>query len=493
MNEKNETILLSSASQLAQRIRTKQISSQEVVECHIEQIQKVNPFINAVVKTRFEEARQEAQAADEQIQSGNIEALPPFHGVPCSIKEAFALTGMPNCSGLVARKNFVATHDATAVTRLRQAGAIPLGVTNISELCMWFESNNRVYGRTCNPYDLKRIAGGSSGGEGAIVGAGASPFGLGSDIGGSIRMPAFFNGVFGHKPSGGLVPGTGQFPNGSGVAQRYITTGPLARRAEDLMPLLRILAGPDGQDSGCVGLELGNVEQVDISTLTIFDVEGDGTITVSQDLQDAQQKVVTALERRGAHVKKITINGFRQSMHIWSSMLKSAGGPTFKNLLGQGSDINPWRHLGLMLLGGSPHTLPAIGLAFLEYIDVMFPERIKRFVQVGLELKQELNDLLGPQGIMLYPSYPTPAPRHRFPIFTPHYPVYTAIFNVMELPVTQVPLGLNQAGLPLGVQVVAKHGNDHLTIAVAQLLEAEFGGWVPPALANLPTVTTPPE
>src|SRR5207237_4871758 len=147
---------------------------------------------------------------------------------------------------------------APTVGGLRAAGAIPLGVTNLSELCMWMESNNRVYGRTGNAYDPRRTAGGSSGGEGAIVGAAGAPFGLGSDIGGSIRMPAFFNGVFGHKPTGGLVPNSGQFPMAHGPALRYLTTGPIARHAEDLMPLLRILAGPDGDDAGCVAMELGD-------------------------------------------------------------------------------------------------------------------------------------------------------------------------------------------------------------------------------------------
>ena len=246
----NELLSLS-AVELARRIREKRILSREVVETHIAHIQRVNPDLNAVVRERFDDARREAEAADRRIQAANGDELPPFLGVPCTIKECFALTGMPNSSGLVARKGEIARQDATAVARLRAAGAIPLGVTNVPELCMWMETDNRVYGRTNNPYNVKHIVGGSSGGEGAIIASGASPFGLGSDIGGSIRMPAFFNGVFGHKPSAGLVPGTGQYPIATNQALRYLTTGPLARRAEDLMPLLRVLAGPDGQDGGC--------------------------------------------------------------------------------------------------------------------------------------------------------------------------------------------------------------------------------------------------
>lgn len=228
-----------SAVALARRIRERSVTARAVVDAHIAHLERCNPTLNALVADRFAEARAEADLADEAVRRGA--PLGPLHGVPCTIKEAFALTGMPNTSGLVARKGLRATRDATAVQRLRAAGAIPLGVTNVSELCMWMESDNRVYGRSNNPYDPRRIVGGSSGGEGAVVGAGGAPFGLGSDIGGSIRMPAFFNGVFGHKPSAGLVPGSGQFPMATGAATRYLTTGPLARRAEDLYPLLSVM------------------------------------------------------------------------------------------------------------------------------------------------------------------------------------------------------------------------------------------------------------
>ena len=156
---------------------------------------------------------------------------------------------MPNCAGLVALRDRRAETNAPAVQRLIDAGFIPLGVTNTSEMTMWIESVNRVYGRTRNAYDPHRTAGGSSGGEGAAVGSGGSPVGLGSDIGGSIRVPAFFNGVFGHKPSPGLVPNTGQYPSTAGEAAFMLTIGPLARHAEDLMPVTRIIAGPDGRTS----------------------------------------------------------------------------------------------------------------------------------------------------------------------------------------------------------------------------------------------------
>src|SRR5262245_25147466 len=247
-----------SAVRLAELIRLRKMTSREAVDAHIALAETVNPRLNAIVRTRFDEARREADAADAKTASVPASELPPFHGVPCTIKECFEFTRMPNSAGLLRRKDVVATKDATAVERLRHAGAIPLGVTNVSELCMWMESTNRVYGRSNNPYDPTRIVGGSSGGEGAIVGSGASPFGLGSDIGGSIRGPAFFNGVFGHKPTPGVVPNTGQYPSTEGEAAYMLTLGPLTRHAEDLMPVTKIIAGPDGQDEQCVARELGD-------------------------------------------------------------------------------------------------------------------------------------------------------------------------------------------------------------------------------------------
>ena len=295
-----EDVLLLSASALAARIKGGSLSSLEAVEAHIDKIRSVNGVLNAVVAERFDLAREEARAADALAEGSAPEELAQFHGVPCTVKECFALSGMPHTSGLAARVGIIAEHDATVVARVREAGAIPLGVTNISELCMWLESNNRVYGRTNNPYDASRIVGGSSGGEGAIVGAGASPFGVGSDIGGSIRLPAFFNGVFGHKPSGGLVPGTGQYPIAAEKALTFLTTGPLCRRAEDLWPLLKIMRGPDGVDKGCREIELRDPEGVSFEGLRVLYVAGNGQSRVSKDLRRAQRAAAWALQDRGA-------------------------------------------------------------------------------------------------------------------------------------------------------------------------------------------------
>lgn len=475
-----DPILTLSGTALAKKIRDGELSSATVVETHIRHIQKVNPAINAVVKDRFDRARQEAAAADRKVAEGSPEALPPFHGVPCTIKENHACAGMPNTSGLVARLGVVSDEDATTVARLRRAGAVVLGVTNTSELCMWFESTNRVYGRTNNPYDLARIVGGSSGGEGAIIGAGGSPFGLGSDIGGSIRMPAFFNGVFGHKASGGLIPGSGQWPPAANEARRYLCSGPLARRAEDLWPLIKVLAGPDGVDEECRPMELKNPAHVDLAGLDVLVVEGNGAVRVGQDMKDALRSAAACLDRAGARVVRVEMDNLRYSLEIWSSMLTEAGGPSFGELLGNGTPVAAGWELAKWSLRRSPHTLPAIMLALLENLPKRFPKRTRRILEIANDLKHEMTERIGPRGVMLYPSFPTTAPRHGMPLLKPFQYVYTAILNVMELPVTQVPMGPNSRGMPRGVQVAAVHGNDHLTLAVARALEEQFGGWLPP-------------
>jgi fatty acid amide hydrolase 2 len=476
---RSSPITTRSATSLAASIANGELSSLEVVEAHIERILVVNHRINAVVQTRFDAARQEARAADVLLGDQDAGELPLLHGVPCTIKECFAFAGHQQTSGLVDRIGSRATEDATCVARLRAAGAIPMGLTNLSELCMWLESSNRVYGRTNNPYDTRRIVGGSSGGEGAIIAAGASPFGLGSDIGGSIRLPAFFCGVFGHKPSGGLVPGSGQYPIAHGPALRYLSTGPLCRRAEDLWPLLGILAGPDGIDRGCEEISLGDPARVDLAGLRVLHIPDNGRTPVSDELRRAQERVADHLSSLGARVVSPAIPLLRDSFEIWGSMLHEAGGPTFAELMGNGHTFHAGREFVRWLTRRTPHTLPAIGLAALEGTTDLPRGRAARWVEKGRELRAQLDAELGDDGILLLPPFASTAPRHSEPIRRPFRFVYTAILNTMHTPATAVPLGLGEGGLPLGVQVAAKRGNDHLCIAVAQELEGAFGGWVP--------------
>ncbi|XP_015715717.1 fatty-acid amide hydrolase 2 [Coturnix japonica] len=483
-------LLLLPARELARRLRTRQVKCIEVVEAYIERIREVNPLINAVVKDRFEEALQEARQVDQLLAEGRADdSLDkyPFLGVPFTVKEAFSLHGMPNTSGLVKRCCVISSTDAIVVGRLKQAGAIPLGVTNCSELCMWFESSNRVYGRTSNPYNLQHIAGGSSGGEGSILAAACSVIGVGSDIGGSIRMPAFFNGVFGHKPSTGVVPNDGQFPMAYGVRRSFLCTGPMCRYAGDLEPMLRVMAGPEVH-------KLKLDEDVSLKKIKFFCMDHDGgsmfVYPVEKEILQAQKKVVEHLERDlGVQVQRVSIHKMKYSFQIWSAMMSSQDSDgteaqCFTELLGDhGKPVWPLWELLKWLVGMSSHTLPAIALGLTEKVMKLSPSTNAKLVSMGKSLQAEMETLLGPDGVLLYPPHPTVAPRHNYPICMPFNFAYTAIFNVLGLPVTQCPLGLSSEGLPLGIQLVAASYNDRLTLAVARYLEEAFGGWVPPGKA----------
>lgn len=471
-----------SAFELAAAIRRRELSSQAAVAAHVELARALNPTINAIVVERYEQAMHEAEQADEHIARAAPDSLPPLFGVPCTIKESFAFSGLPNSSGLVRRRGLIAKQDATAVARLRAAGAICIGLTNVSELCMWMESNNRVYGRSSNPYDPRCIVGGSSGGEGAIVGSGASPFGLGADIGGSIRMPAFFCGVFGHKSSGGVVPGTGMHPLSENQALRYLATGPITRRATDLMPLMRVLAGPDGHDAGTREVELQDPASVDPATLEVFVVEDNGRVPVDIELVEALDRAARALERLGAKVRRRKFPQLGRGYELWSAGMANAAETSFRTLLGEGEPIAVGRELLRWATGRSEHTLPALVLAAIEDFGPLVPsgEQQQRLIAEGVALRAQLDEMLGARGVLLFPTHPRPAPRHYAPLLRPFDWTYTAVFNVLEAPVTQVPMGLSRAGLPLGLQVVGAGDCDHVTIAVACALERECGGWVRP-------------
>lgn len=236
-----------SACSLHEAFKEGTLSSVDVTLAYIRLIQAVNPYINAMVFECFEEALRSAKRADavweEWRSKGQFtgESEPSFvMGVPCTIKECMLCEGCPNTSGNPTRIGLVATRDSQVVSNFRRAGAVILGVTNTSELCMWYESSNYVYGMSCNPYDTRCIVGGSSGGEGAAAGASFACFGVGSDIGGSIRMPAFFNGVYGFKTTPHLISNEGQFPGAKASANHFMSTGPITRFAEDLFPLARI-------------------------------------------------------------------------------------------------------------------------------------------------------------------------------------------------------------------------------------------------------------
>ena len=470
-------LTLRSGCALAAAIRSGETTSREVVERHVEVLRRFQPRTRALAADRFEAALREADEADASEPRG------PFHGVPCTVKESIAVAGMPNAAGLVARREHRAAEDAPAVARLRAAGAIPLGVTNTSEMTMWIESSNHLYGRSNSAYSEARTAGGSSGGEGAAVGSGGSPFGLGSDIGGSIRLPAFFNGVFGHMPSCGVIPNTGQFPNADGEAARMLALGPIARRAEDLMPLLRVLAGPDGVDPNARDVELRDPSAVSLRGLEVVVSERAWFLPVARELRDARERAADALRAAGARVRHESMRSLRRALELYLMSLKHGSPSTFAEALADAgvADVSLRRATGGVLRGTGPHTVPTLILLAFERVASRVPERrVRRALAAAKSLVREVEDLIG-DGVLLHPPHARVAPKHGRTVGRAWAITPTATFNLLRLPVTQVPLGLNARGLPLGVQVVAPRDADHLSIACALELERACGGWVPPS------------
>jgi fatty acid amide hydrolase 2 len=469
-----------SALDLARAIRTQQTSARDVVEAHIERLELMQERINAVVVNRYDEARADADAADALVaHTADVDELPPFLGVPCTIKESIAMAGMPNCAGLVSRHELRSNENAPTVQRMIDAGAIPLGVTNTPELCLWIETENRQYGRTNNAYSVNRTAGGSSGGEGAAVGSGGSPLGLGADIGGSIRIPAFFNGVFGLKPSPGLVPSTGQFPTTeTAVAAKMLTIGPIVRRAEDLIPMLRVIAGPDGIDPYATEMTIGDPADVSIADTTILLSEDTSYVPVSRELRAARLRAAEALESAGANVETISLRSMKRALELYLAVLKLEAGVSVADLIvAEGS-------LKVTLLGAlkrkGPHTRALRLLLMSEWMTGKMPQGSLRKAAAAREaFETEMQAAIG-DGVLLHPTHPRVAPRHGRTVGKPWLLTTTAVFNLAAVPVAQIPLGLNPRGLPLGVQAAAGPGRDHVAVAVALELERVFGGWVPP-------------
>ena len=471
-----------SAVSIGDAIRRRDLSAADVMEAHLEVLERTGTRLNAVVAERFAEARAEARAVDQRVAGAAFrgEALDgdqPLLGVPFTVKESIALAGMPHSAGVLARRDRRASQNATVVKRLVDAGAIPVGVTNTSELTLWLESENPVYGRTNNPYDPTRSAGGSSGGEGAAVGSGGSVFGVAADIGGSIRVPALFCGVFGHKPSPGLVPNTGLWPSTGGAAQSMLGVGPLARRAEDLLPLLQIMAGPDGWDTQAVEMELGDPAAVSLDGLQVTVVENSSRRPMARSLRDARERAVGALVSAGARVRSVSLPSWRNATLPFLAALQNTGEDPRRvmALLREAGDSA----VGLRsLLFGASHTVPTRLTVLAEALPSRETTRAKLLAQSSA-IAAELIDAIG-DGVLLHPAQLSVAPPHRRTYGRPWITTPSSVFNIAGGPVTEVPLGLGADGLPVGVQVAAAPGSDHLSIAIALELEAVFGGWVPP-------------
>ena len=303
-----------SLEEIARLTRRGEIAATEVVEHHLARIDALNPVLNAFVHVDREGAIARARQADATRFRGGPLGL--LHGVPVSIKSAIAVEGMPWETGSRARAGMRGDRDATLVRRLRRAGAIVLGVTNAAEQLMAWETDNLLYGRTNNPWDLERTAGGSSGGESAAIAAGLSAGGVGSDGGGSIRVPAHFTGTCGLKPTPGRVPATGHFPICAGPFSLTGVVGPMARTVGDLALLLSVMAGPDIGDPNGHPVPLGSAERVE-PPLRIGFFEDDGRTPVTKETREAVRRAARALGDAGFEVVEFRPEGLEEARTLW--------------------------------------------------------------------------------------------------------------------------------------------------------------------------------
>jgi amidase len=460
-------IILSSASELADAIRSKKLSSRAVVEAHFEQIAKVNPKLNAIVQLTAETARKEADEADSALGRGEIKG--PLHGVPMTIKDTLETAGVICTGGTKGRANFVPKADATAVARLRAAGAIFLGKTNVPELAGALESDNLVYGRTNNPYDLTRTPGGSSGGEAAIVAACGSPLGLGTDAGGSIRVPAHFCGLAAIKPTSGRVPRTGQFPQPMGARAPVFHVSLISRRVEDLALALPIISGPDFRDNSIVGMPLLDPKAVTLSGLKLAFFDDDGASPPTKEITAAVRDSAKAFMDAGVKVEEKRTPDAEKAATVYYDMSRGDGGAGTRAFLKSiGSDpISPLFEKALTYSVAPAMATTTEALAAFVRWD-LFRNSMLRF----MENYDAVLSAVAPYPALLHGTSFEEANRKGFG--------YAQMYNLTGWPTATVRVGTSPEGLPLGVQVAARPWREDVALALVAHLEKTFGGWKMP-------------
>ncbi|XP_068910228.1 fatty-acid amide hydrolase 2-like [Tenebrio molitor] len=478
----SDGLLKISATELAAKIRKREVSSEQVCTAYIRRIKEVNPFLNAIVEERFESALQDARNIDSYLRESleseeELEKTRPLLGVPLTVKESCSLEGLSLCGGTLSRAGVKASTDSEVVAKLKASGAVALLVSNTPEICLSWESNNFITGRTNNPYDTTRTSSGSSGGEGALLGAGASLIGVGSDIAGSIRLPAMFNGVFGHKPTARVISIKGHYPSCDDVNYAdFLAIGPMTRYSRDLKLMMRVMTSDD------VVLGLRLEEKVDMSRVKVFFMESEGN---SFALPKVQDEIALTVRQSVDHLRNRSncqiVNDFKfselqNSFEIAGSTLFSL--KDIPNPL-KADDQNLALEVIKSCVGLSNYTFNLLQFYVFQQINKAFlsdPGYIKK----NEYLKQLFMEKLGHDGVFLYPTFTNSALTHGTFIFKFSGISYLMIFNSLGLPATHVPCGIDKNGLPIGIQVVAAPYQDRLCFAVAEELEKCFGGWIPP-------------
>ncbi len=461
------------AWEMAEQIRSRKISPVELLEAHLARIEKLNPALNAFVEVDAERARAAARAAEQAVTRGD--RLGPLHGVPVTIKSSIEVAGLRCESGTKLRAGYRPPADAPVVARLKAAGAIVLGNTNVPEMLMAYETDNLIQGRTNNPWDPGRTPGGSSGGESAAIAAGLSPCGFGSDGGGSIRVPAHFTGICGLKPTPGRIPATGHFPASYGPFARMGVVGPLARRVRDLELLLEATAGPDLGDVCTAPVPFRRAEAAGIR---VGWFEDDGAIPVTPETRAAVRTAAEALRSAGLAVEPYQPSGLEKARRLFRLFFGEAGYPLLKPMMDTpGVEFSP---------------------IFRDYMKVLEEHKLPDFsalVEGWVERDQMRVRLLRQMErfpVLLCPVSATPAFRHGERSWTVEGKriayldnfIYCQIGNLLGLPGVVVPVGRSPEGLPIGVQVVGRPFEEELVLAVAARIEEATGGWREPPLVQ---------
>ncbi len=463
-------------------LRRGELTIVELAEAHITQIERLNPALNAITDFDAERVREGARRLDAQARAGGV--IGALHGLPVTVKSSIATAGFRCEIGSVLNKGFVATEDAEVVRRLREAGALILGTTNCPEFLMAYESANLLHGRTANPWDLERSAGGSSGGESAAIAAGLSAAGLGSDSGGSVRQPAHFTGICALKPTPGRIPARGHMPPNVGPFSTIGAIGPMARTVGDLSLLFRVLAGEDRIQAGSGPITLDEKtlngknlvgEKLDeLRALTVGVFEDDGVVPVTEETRAAVRSAAEALREAGFRVESFRPRSLEKLRVLWWKLFVQCGAMFYEpTIRGRREELSPiFRDFMTM----------AEGLSALSSVDVL-----NAWAELD-SLRSEALEELQSHPILLCPVASIPAFKHgerswmvegrRLDYLDETR--FTQWFNVLANPAVVLPVGRSAEGLPIGVQIAAMPNRDEQALAVAEILERSFGYVAPP-------------
>jgi amidase len=408
----------------------------------------------------------QASEADQALARGEIKG--PLHGVPFTLKDAIETEGVISTGGTLGRARYVPQEDATVVKRLRAAGGVLLGKTNCPELGWAWESDNLIYGRTNNPYNLSLSPGGSSGGESAIIAAGGSPLGLGSDAGGSVRFPAHCTGITAIKPTSGRVPRTGHFPGPGGMLDALWQIGPLARFVEDLNKLLPIIAGVDWRDPAIVPMPLGDAIKVDLKTLRVAFHADNGIETPTRETIETVENAARALEASMSAVEEARPPGIEQTYEIYLGLFTADGGEGLEELLKTAGTekVHPLMQRALDLQRSRAESVAAFGTLMGQW---------DAFRRSLLPFMEEFDVIVCP--VCSFPGMTHGSTYDRLSAFS-----YTMTYNLTGWPAAVVRAGRSREGLPIDVQIVARPWREDVALAVAGKIEGALGGYQRPPL-----------